>query len=317
MGAPWAAGAAPGRTPLFQGGKSRDGPTDGAVGADKRGVPNGIANMLALAPETQLRAYASLRSLETRALAIEEMIGSIKRSCLHGGLGAVADLIAATAELRWQLGQANELTGALEATLGVQRSNDGAPEKRREQPESSGMRGTTDVLGVPDLVSLLSSLRKTGTLALHAGEAMFVFEFQEGKIVHAVTNQQDDDLRLGTILVAQNKLTEEQLEDCLDASAQTNSLLGTHLVHSATVSEVDLRAALDVQVRRIFDLAFAVRFARFTFVDGSISNIAQRTTVNTTHLLLEAARQRDEGRHEGRPEQGSSSARDTLDSILG
>jgi len=272
--------------------------------------------MLALAPETQLRAYASLRSLETRALAIEELIGSIKRSCLHGGLGAVADLISATAELRWQLGQAGELTGALESTLGVQRGHEAAPEKRHEVQEPRGMRGTTDVLGVPDLISLLSSLRKTGTLALHAGEAMFVFEFQEGRIVHAITNQQGPQLRLGTILVAQNKLTEEQLQDCLDASAEAKAMLGTHLVHSATVSESDLRAALDVQVRRIFDLAFSVPFARFTFLDGSISNIAQRTTVNTTHLLLEAARQKDEARHDGKHDGLGADTRDTLDSIL-
>lgn len=272
--------------------------------------------MLAMSPETQLRAYASLRSLETRALAIEELIGSIKRSCLHGGLGAITDLIASTAELRWQMAQIGDLTGALEASLGVQRGTDHSHEKRREVAEPSGMRGTTDVIGVPDLVNLLSSLHKTGTLALHAGEAMFVFEFQEGRIVHAVTNQQAHDLRLGTILVAQNKLTEEQLQDCLDASAEAKAMLGTHLVHSATVSESDLRAALDVQVRRIFDLAFALPFARFTFVDGSISNIAQRTAINTTQLLLEAARQKDQDIHDGVAEHSGDETRDALNSIL-
>lgn len=274
--------------------------------------------MFVMSPETQLRAYASLRSLETRALAIEELIGSIKRSCLHGGLGAVTDLIASTAELRWQLAQIGDLTGTLEASLGVQRGAEAAQPKRRESgeaTESNGMRGTTDVIGVPDLVSLLSSLHKTGTLALHAGETMFVFEFQEGRIVHAVTNQQSHDLRLGTILVAQNKLTEEQLQKCLDASAEAKAMLGTHLVQSATVSEEDLRSALDMQVRRIFDLAFSLSFARFTFVDGSISNIAQRTAVNTTQLLLETARQRDQDVRDGAVNQGAE-AREALDSIL-
>lgn len=272
--------------------------------------------MFAMSPETQLRAYASLRSLETRALAIEELIGSIKRSCLHGGLGAVTDLIASTAELRWQLAQIGDLTGSLESSLGVQRGSDAGQPKRREVAETSGMRGTTDVVGVPDLVSLLSSLHKTGTLALHAGEAMFVFEFQEGRIVHAITNQQGPDLRLGTILVAQNKLTEAQLQECLDASAEAKAMLGTHLVQSATVSEVDLRSALDTQVRRIFDLAFSLPFARFTFVDGSISNIAQRTAVNTTQLLLEAARQQDQDIRDGASTPSSEDAKDALDSIL-
>lgn len=275
--------------------------------------------MLGMSPETQLRAYASLRSLETRAVAIEELIGSIKRACLHGGAGAITELISSAAELRWQLNKLGQLTTALESSLGVRHAGDPVPEKRRDGPqvpEASGMRGTTDVIGVPDLVNLLSSLNKTGTLALHAGEAMFVFEFQEGRIVHAVTNTQDPGLRLGTILVAQNKLTEDQLQECLDASMEAKAMLGTHLVHSATVSESDLRAALDVQVRRIFDLAFALPFARYTFVDGSISNITQRTALNTTQLLLEAARQQDQNVRDGVLQGADGETKGALDSIL-
>lgn len=271
--------------------------------------------MLAMTPEKQLRAYASLRSLEARALAIEEAINSIKRSCLHGGLGAMGELIESAAELRWQLKQIAELANDLDVTIGVQRSGDPVGDRRRESQEPGGIRGTTDVLGVPDLLGLLSTLQKTGTLALHAGEAMFVFEFQDGRIVHAVTNHQDPELRLGTILIAQNKLTEEQLAQCLEASAEQKQLLGNHLVHSATVSESDLRAALDVQVQRIFDQAFALPFARFTFVDGTISNIAQRTVVNTTHLLLEAARQKDQDERDG--DGLRSGTQSQLDSILG
>ena len=272
--------------------------------------------MLALAPETQLRAYASLRNLETRAQAVEELVGSLKRTCLHGGPGAIGELVSCSAELRWQLRQVHDLTGELEATLGVQRVGAPPPEPRREAKEQGGLRGTTDILAVPDLVSLLSSLRKTGTLALQAEQSMFVFEFQEGKIVHAITNQKSPELRLGTILVAQNKLTEEQLQGSLDASAKANDLLGTHLVHSATVSEEDLRAALDVQVRKIFDAAFALPSARFTFLEGNLSNIAQRTAVNTTQLLLEAARQQDQDRRDGRPERQGNETTDALDSIL-
>jgi len=271
--------------------------------------------MSAMSPENHLRAYATLRSLETRSLAIEDLIGSIKRSCINGGLGAITDLIASTTELRWQLAKVNELTAILETSLGVQRGTEPAPPPQRETMETGGMRGTTDVVGVPDLVSLLSSLHKTGTLALHAGQTMFVFEFQEGRIVHAITNHDSPDLRLGTILVAQNKLTEGQLQECLDASAEQKAMLGAHLVRSATVSEEDLRSALDLQVRRIFDQAFALPFARFTFVDGSISHIAQRTAINTTQLLLETARQRDEELRD-RAGQHCAETRGALDSIL-
>ncbi|MBX3462746.1 MAG: DUF4388 domain-containing protein [Planctomycetes bacterium] len=256
--------------------------------------------------DIQLRTYASLRSLETRALAIEDLIESIKRTCLHGGGKANAELVAATAELRWQQRKFADLMAELEASLGVRRGDEQPEMARREGYEPSGMRGTTDVIGVADLVGVLSSLHKTGTLALQSGEAMYVFEFQEGRIVHAITNQSDPDLRLGTILVAQNKLTERQLQASLAACTRAKDLLGNHLVHSATVSESDLRAALDVQVQRIFDQAFSLPFARFSFVEGSLSNIAQRTEVNTTHLLLEAARQADERCQQEDPTSGKA-----------
>lgn len=275
--------------------------------------------MLALSPETQLRSYASLRTLETRVLALEALINAVKGTCLHGGPAAMTELIASTAELRWQLRQLVDHTSSFESTLGVQRSGDPRaekPERRSDPTEPAGMRGTTDVLSVADLVGMLSTLRKTGTLALHASETMFVFEFELGRIVHAVTNQSDPTLRLGTILVAQNKLTEEQLQDCLQTTAATKEMLGAHLVQSATVSEGDLRGALDVQVSRIFDQAFALKSARFTFVEGSVSSIAQRTTLNTVHLLLEAARQRDEGKATGHSKSSKDSTR-ALDSILG
>lgn len=280
--------------------------------------------MLAIDPEKQLQAYTSLRSLEARGQAIDQQIRSLKRCCLDGRPGAMTQLITASSELRWQLRQLDEQAAALDSVLGVVRAGSGAgsssgsgpvAERAQVANEPSCLRGTTDVLGLPDFISLLSSLRKTGTLTLQSGGSMFVFEFQQGAIVHAVTNCGNPDLRLGTILVAQSKITEEQLKESLDVSAQSKVLLGTQLLRSETVSEADLRSALEVQVRKIFDAAFALENAQFTFLDGSLSNIAQRTSLNTMALLLEAARQSDEGVHELQAA-GSSAPKGLLDTIL-
>lgn len=272
--------------------------------------------MLLISPETQLRAYASLRTLEARAEAMDDLIGALKRKCLHGGAGALAEMIATSAELRWQLRQLNEQAGELEAHLGAAPSCATLQKPKGDPVEHGCIRGAIDVFGVPDLVSMLCALRKTGTLTLQADTAMFVFEFEHGKVVHAITNQENPSMRLGTILVAQNKLSEEQLRESLLASAASKNLLGTELVRSATVSESDLRAALDVQVRRIFDSAFALQRGRFTFLEGNLSNIYQRTCINTTQLLLEAARMRDEDLMTG-ASSPREDARHKLDSIMG
>lgn len=141
---------------------------------------------------------------------------------------------------------------------------------------------------------------------------MFVFEFQRGSIVHAVTNHVSPDFRLGTILVLQCKITEEQLQENLDQSELANTLLGSELLRSATVSAPDLRSALEVQVRRIFDEAFSLPDASFTFLEGNLSNIAQRVSMNTTQLLFEMARQKDLDLRE----HGAAAATNPLDAIL-
>ena len=232
---------------------------------------------------------------------------------MHGGPSACPDLISSTAEVRWQLRRLDGHVQNLEKSLGFIGSLEKEPDGQVEEP--AGVRGTTDVLPVADLVGMLSSARKTGTLSLQAGDTMYAFEFLNGAVVHAVTNHANPGLRLGTILVAQSMLTEEQLRENLDASAAEHELLGEYLVRTQTVSVSDLRTALEAQVQMIFEAAFELDGAHFSFIEGSLSNIAQRTSLNTTHLLLEAARSRDEKRRDG-THAVFLAAKSALDSIL-
>ena len=229
--------------------------------------------------------------------AIDEVLAGLRQRCVDGGAAVLADLVVASGELRWHVKQLEQQFVDFQTAIGCAAKSDAVPERRAESRDQPSLRGTTDVLAVADLVSMLSNLRKTGTLTLQAGGSMFAFEFHEGAVVHAVTNRANPDLRLGTILVAQNKITERQLRDNLVAGTREKEkeLLGARLVRTQTVSGNDLRVALEVQVRRIFDEAFALHSARFTFLEGNVTQIAERASLNTTCLLLEAARLHDEG----------------------
>ena len=264
---------------------------------------------MTIPPPNQLRTYTTLRTLQSRAEALEANIAQLQRACLNGR--AVLEVVATMNELRWQLRKLDELTGLLEATLGTaaptpaprgrgeasRAKTDPKTDPKSDPTEGSelgGVRGTIQTIGVPDLVGMICSLQKTGTLTLQGDGAMFVFEFEAGRVVHAITNKHDPAMRLGTILVAQNHLSEEQLRATLAAATAGKQMLGDALVRSATVSEADLRTALDEQVRRIFEYAFSLQQGRFAFLEGSLSTLSQRTSLNTTQLLLEAARLRDE-----------------------
>lgn len=266
-----------------------------------------------LPADIQLRVYTLSRALEARSNAFDSLVSTLKRTCLLGNRAARTEMVARATELEWHLQQLVEQTRGLQATLGLdptaapKAEQAGAPvpaaEPGGEHHDGNELRGTIATIGLPDLVSTLSSLGKTGTLALHSGASMFVFEFQEGRIVHAVTNVEAKEMRLGTILLAHDCLTNVQLQQRLCDCKVNGELLGSNLVRTATVSESDLRTALDEQVRRIFERAFALEDARFRFLEGNLSELEQRTTLNTTELLLEAARQSDHRAREAQEEQ--------------
>lgn len=251
---------------------------------------------MSLSLDSQIYAFAEIGKLEQRVLAIENLVATLKRKCLVTKSGTLPEMVGATAELRWQLGQIATLILGVEGHLGIKgRGSPGLPTETQSDaklPES--LRGTTDSLAIPDLVNLLSSQKKTGSLTIRTGAAIYMLEFLEGAIVHAVTNETRPEWRLGTILEAQGKLTQEQLAESLAAIERTRELLGAELVRTARVSETDLRAALEIQVRKMFESIFALQKARFTFMEGTITNIGQRVYLNTTELLLETARRIDE-----------------------
>lgn len=263
--------------------------------------------------DTQVRAYAGLRRLEGYTHDLEDLIGSLKRRCLHGGGADVEAFAALATEMFTRVRQLSEQAAEFEKLVGSVKNDDPMLERRRAEREVAGLRGSTEAISVGDLVGTLSALRKTGTLTLQAPTSMFVFEFKAGVIVHAVTNHPSPDLRLGTILVAQNLLTEQALKASVAASAINHEMLGAHLVRSQTVTEKDLRSALATQVQRIFQHAFVLANTRFAFVEGNLSQIAQRANLNTMQMLLEAARAADEAERDGTP---PSLTRAAIDAIL-
>jgi hypothetical protein len=269
--------------------------------------------------DSQIYAFAEISKLERRVVEIEDLVGSIKRRCLHSSQEAMPELVNATSELRWHLRQVATHVFDIEHHLGINgRAMPAVPNERvagpTTEPKTSGLRGSTDTLAVPDLLNLLSTLKKTGSLTLQVGKTLYVLEFLEGAIVHAVTNERSPEYRLGTILEAQCKLTADQLRESLAAVERTKELLGSELLRTARVSEADLRMALELQVRQLFASIFSLGYARFSFEEGSISNIGQRVCLSTTQLLLETARRQDE---ESRPPELLSPASTPSEPVAG
>lgn len=251
-----------------------------------------------LDPDAQVQAYRVILQWENRCQQIDALVSRVKQILLSDSAEiSLPDAVAVMQEMRWQVKGILEQTGELERVVGIQRvSLSAATEPSPSDAPTHSIRGSTHTIPVPDLLSLLGSHKKTGTLRIQTRHERFVLEFLEGAIVHAASDSPRPDQLLGEILVASQKLRADKLDEFLDKYCPDDGRIGEVMARTKLVSEEDLCDALEMQVKKLFERLFVLEDATFCFNDGPVSDIELRVSLNTTQLLLEAARFDDEKR---------------------
>lgn len=246
------------------------------------------------AVERKVATFGHISELESRALQIEAVIGQVKRLFLSSPNELpLPQVIQGLDELRWQFQQSAQQMEKLTDAIGIQRRQlNAAPPS--QTPMVDGLRGSTRTLRIPDLLGVLSSQRKTGTLTITAGDENFAIELLHGAVVHLVSNRPRPEQRLGTILVARNRISTERLDAFLTKHSPEDGPIGQAMARESLISEEDLRDALQVQVRELFRQIFELDEAQFRFVDGKVTDLEMRVCMNTVQLMLDAARRKDE-----------------------
>lgn len=166
---------------------------------------------------------------------------------------------------------------------------------------SCSLRGSTRFAPIADLLGLLSSHRKTGTLKVTTETEAFTFELVEGRVVHASSDRSRQELLLGNVLIEKKSITPQQLEQFFRSNGGERGRIGDALERAGLVDREDLREALEYQVQRLFRELSEVGDAVFSFHDRDASEIDQRIEMNVTQLLLDCARQSDEARRGRQP----------------
>jgi tetratricopeptide (TPR) repeat protein len=131
------------------------------------------------------------------------------------------------------------------------------------QPSFSG--NLTEV-SLPKLYFHFIAANSSGRLRLTNPPAIKDIFLINGKPVGSISNLPKE--RLGSCLVKNNKLTENQLQQALAKATQTGTLLGEYLVSQNLLSPYDLHLALLDQLRiRIFE-TFSWRTGQYAFYQG-------------------------------------------------
>ncbi|RII30496.1 MAG: hypothetical protein CXR30_05790 [Geobacter sp.] len=178
--------------------------------------------------------------------------------------------------------------------------------------------GDLQHLPIVDVIQLLHSTRKTGTLYLksHKGESQLTFN--DGYFVSA--NHVNNSVRIGRILVEMNVITHEELEQALleqkNAGANRKPLVAT-LIEGGKINKDDAYKGLESLIEMTIVEILTWTSGAFTLDVDKIDvsdeyryfpeTLKQDLSMNTQSVLMDALRIYDEKKRDGTLNDGSLS----------
>jgi Domain of unknown function (DUF4388)/FHA domain len=151
------------------------------------------------------------------------------------------------------------------------------------------LRGEIAAFRLPDVLTLLSNARKSGTLVLEHGQRSASLFFDEGCLVFAASNQEP--FRLGSILLRKKKITPAQRDRIDELMQRDGGRFGDLAVQEQVLTDEQLRDFLKVQVSEIVFDAFVWNGGTFSFAhDATLPPYAVTIAIDLPNLIMEGAR---------------------------
>lgn len=156
------------------------------------------------------------------------------------------------------------------------------------------LKGSLAAISVPDVLSFLNLIRKTGTLTLHEDGALAErrLNWRDGEIVFASST--DPQASLGRYLVRRGWLTAEDKERT-GRGVGNGRRHGEILVEQGLITETQLVTAIRRQVLEIIYGSFRITKGWFTFDESDLAHLHDihlNTAVST--IIMEGVRRLDE-----------------------
>ena len=151
------------------------------------------------------------------------------------------------------------------------------------------LRGSLASFHLPDVLTFVSSTKKSGTLTLTNDANEAIVYFDEGAVIFAGSNQET--LRLGAVLLRKKHISAAQ-RDAIDALMKSEGgRFGQLAVQQGLLTDEQLRDFLKVQVSEIIYDCFVWPGGNFAFIDGTtVPPYAVTISVDLANLIMEGAR---------------------------
>jgi outer membrane protein assembly factor BamB/tetratricopeptide (TPR) repeat protein len=163
-----------------------------------------------------------------------------------------------------------------------------------------GFSGSLESINLADIFQNLAMNHQTGTLNISDRDRTKCIYFEKGEVRY-LSHGKRKNILLGEMLVGRGLATRTQVDTALAEQRASSSLLGEVIVSLGIISRKDIDDLVRFQIEEeIYDL-FGWEHARFEFVEGApqsgLFDPEQQATelaIDTSHLILEAARRIDE-----------------------
>lgn len=157
-------------------------------------------------------------------------------------------------------------------------------------------KGTLKEFKVPDILQLISLQKKTGILTFTSSDRFVTLIFQEGLIVGVDAFPKKLEMRVGTVFVKQDFISEEMLQRALSIQKRTNQKIGEILLSMGLIDKEAIQNALKTQAVQIVLSLFKWKKGEYNFkimtrLDESIKIIEP---IPTDNIVMEGVQMLDE-----------------------
>jgi hypothetical protein len=157
-------------------------------------------------------------------------------------------------------------------------------------------KGTLKEFKVPDILQLLSLQRKTGILTFTSSDGFITLIFESGMIVGVDSFPKKLEMRVGSVLVKQDFISEEMLNRALAIQKRTNQKIGEILVGMGLIGKETIVESLKTQAIQIVLSLFKWKKGEYNFkiqeyLDEGMKIIEP---IPTDNLIMEGVQMLDE-----------------------
>lgn len=155
------------------------------------------------------------------------------------------------------------------------------------------LQGSLASFKLPDVLTLLSGAKKSGTLMLAGyGRHSYVL-FSNGSLVYAGSDQEK--FRLGALLVRRKRITRDQQQEIDSTMRRSGGRFGQIAIQKGILTDEEVHEFLKVQVSEVVYDAFVWTEGDFRFSeDLQMPDYAVTIAVDISNLIMEGARRIEE-----------------------